>query len=82
MAVAVNTPTFIAHGATGPEWICPARDGQPRDHAGLFSYPACQPCERNTCSRSNEEPPCLTNLTPDRMAEVASRLLQKSIKKP
>ncbi len=75
IAVAVDTPTCIAHGATGPEWICPPRRGQPQDHVGLFSYLDCQPCERNTCKRSGGDAPCLAGLTPDRMAQVAFGLL-------
>lgn len=80
VAVAVNTPTCIAHGATGPEWICPPRDGMPRDHVGLFAREDCQPCERNTCEKSSGEAPCLVNLTPDRMAETAFGLLSQSPK--
>lgn len=78
IAVAVGTPTCTAHGSTGPEWICPAREGQPQDHVGLFSYQDCQPCERNACRKSDDEAPCLVNLTPDRMAEAAFRFFKKT----
>lgn len=78
IAVAVGTPSCVAQGSTGPEWICPPRDGAEPDHLGLFAGLPCQPCERNHCDRLNgaADAPCLVALEPARMAETAWTLLQ------
>jgi ADP-heptose:LPS heptosyltransferase len=78
MAVAVGTPSCIAQGSTGPEWICPPEGGR-ADHVGMFAGLDCQPCEKNRCPRmakTDGYAPCMTALEPERMA-AALELLRR-----
>jgi ADP-heptose:LPS heptosyltransferase len=79
MAVAVGTPTCVAQGSTGPEWICPPNGGR-TDHVGLFAGLECQPCEKNRCPRlppGEAYAPCMTALEPERVAREAFALLSR-----
>lgn len=66
MAVALNVPSLVIPGASGPEWTFP----DPR-HVELRPDVPCAPCPRTDCS----QPRCLTLVTVDEAARAALRLL-------
>lgn len=67
MAVAVDTPSLVIPGASGPEWTFP---GGP--HAELRPKLPCRPCHRVECP----DPRCLNLVTPDQAAQAAQRMLK------
>ncbi|MCH5277073.1 MAG: glycosyltransferase family 9 protein [Desulfovibrionaceae bacterium] len=66
MAVALNVPSLVIPGASGPEWTYP----DPR-HVELRPGLPCAPCSRAACP----QPRCLTLVSVDEAAEAALRLL-------
>ena len=67
MAVALDVPSLVVPGASGPEWTCP----DPR-HVELRPALPCSPCSRTDCP----DPRCLTLVTPDDAAQAALKLLE------
>lgn len=68
IAVALNVPSLVIPGASGPEWTYP----DPR-HVELRPGVPCAPCSRTDCP----QPRCLTLVTPDEAAQTALRLLDE-----
>lgn len=66
MAVALNVPSLVIPGASGPEWTYP----DPR-HAELRPDLPCAPCPRTDCP----DPRCLTLVSVDEAARAALSLL-------
>lgn len=67
IAVALNVPSLIIPGASGPEWTYP----DPARHRELRLPLPCYPCSRIECS----EAICLTKISPDFAAATALDML-------
>lgn len=67
MAVAVDTPSIVIPGASGPEWNYPDASM----HRELRPVLPCRPCHRVTCAR----PLCLTQVTPEHVVSTALDML-------
>ena len=72
MAVAAGTPVLAIFGSTDPMRTGPYGSGsRVVSHGGL----SCQPCRSRRCLRPGRDLACLTQLHPDRVADVACSML-------
>lgn len=71
MAVALDVPSLVIPGASGPEWTFPATPQAFPRHVELRPALPCAPCSRVDCS----DPRCLTLVTPAQAADAALELL-------
>ena len=71
IAVAVGTPSCIIRGSTGDEWRYPSSE-----HVSIKSGLPCQPCQQDTCQHCK----CLTELKPEKVAEAALGLLERTVR--
>ena len=69
MAVALNIPSIIIPGASGPEWRYPSPE-----HVEFRPQLPCSPCDKVECS----DPQCLLLVQPEEVATKAMEMLEKS----
>lgn len=68
MAVALDVPSIVIPGASGPEWRYPAPE-----HVEFRPKLDCHPCGRVDCAA----PQCLLLVTPEEVAAKAREMLEK-----
>lgn len=69
MAVALDVPSIVIPGASGPEWKYHSRD-----HVEFRPELTCSPCDRVECA----DPQCLLRVLPEEVAAKAKELVSKT----
>lgn len=69
MAVALNIPSIVIPGASGPEWRYPSPE-----HVEFRPRLTCSPCDKVECS----DPQCLLLVQPEEVAAKAMEMLEKA----